>query len=176
MAQKGPYTRRSARILLVDDTDRVLLLRFRTPTSTGWVTPGGGVEAGETLAQAAVRELREEIGLATTPADLGGPVAVTAGRAELGGVAGLYRDDFYFLRVRPTPSTPAAKPRTSATNSPATAGGNPPTSPPPATSCTRTVWRHCSRTSSPAAGRRSPAYCPGARTPNHERGGAPGRS
>lgn len=100
MVQKGPYTRRSARILLVDDTDRVLLLRFRTPTSTGWVTPGGGVEAGETLAQAAVRELREEIGLAATPADLGRPVAVTAGHAELGGIAGLYRDDFYFLRVR----------------------------------------------------------------------------
>jgi 8-oxo-dGTP pyrophosphatase MutT (NUDIX family) len=95
----GPYTRRSARVLVVDENDRVLLLRFRAPTSAGWVTPGGGVEPGESLPQAAARELREEIGLATTPTSLGQPVAATAGHDELGGVTGLYREDFFFLRV-----------------------------------------------------------------------------
>lgn len=87
-------------MLVVDATDRVLLLRFRAPTSAGWVTPGGGVEPGETLPQAAARELQEEIGLAIAATNLGQPVAVTAGRDELGGVVGLYRDDFFFLRIR----------------------------------------------------------------------------
>lgn len=43
------------------DAGRVLLLRradFRT-----WALPGGGVEAGESAAQAAIREVREETGL-----------------------------------------------------------------------------------------------------------------
>lgn len=95
----GPYPRRSARILLVDRDSHVLLLRFRTRMSSGWVTPGGGVEPGETLRQAATRELWEEIRLDVARADLGEPVAMTAGRAELGGVAGLYRDDFFILRL-----------------------------------------------------------------------------
>jgi 8-oxo-dGTP pyrophosphatase MutT (NUDIX family) len=37
------------------------------PDDLCWVTPGGGVRAGETLAAAAVRELREETGIVVTP-------------------------------------------------------------------------------------------------------------
>ncbi|MGI9353890.1 MAG: NUDIX hydrolase [Rhizobiaceae bacterium] len=41
--------------------DRVLLaLRSRAPNADKWAMPGGMVEAGETLAQAAIREVREE--------------------------------------------------------------------------------------------------------------------
>jgi 8-oxo-dGTP pyrophosphatase MutT (NUDIX family) len=39
-----------------------------------WYTPGGGVEPGEGLRAAAVRELAEEIGLVVPPAALEGPV------------------------------------------------------------------------------------------------------
>lgn len=44
--------------------DRVLLaLRSRPPNADKWATPGGGVELGETLEAAAIREIKEETGL-----------------------------------------------------------------------------------------------------------------
>ncbi|MCW3836631.1 NUDIX hydrolase [Sphingomonas canadensis] len=56
--------RPAARILLIDAADRVLLFRFvpddRPPF---WVTPGGAADPGESFAEAARRELREETGL-----------------------------------------------------------------------------------------------------------------
>lgn len=57
--------RRAARVVLLDAEDRVLLLRCEEPGAgrAFWITPGGGLEGDETHEQAAVRELREEIGL-----------------------------------------------------------------------------------------------------------------
>lgn len=57
--------REGVRGLVLDDDDRVLLVRMVEPR-TGeqwWVTPGGGVDAGEEPARALRRELREETGL-----------------------------------------------------------------------------------------------------------------
>jgi 8-oxo-dGTP pyrophosphatase MutT (NUDIX family) len=59
--------RPTARVVLLDRHDRVLLMKGRLPAAPdgpgAWFTVGGGVEPGETEAQAAVREIREETGI-----------------------------------------------------------------------------------------------------------------
>ncbi len=54
--------RRSARALLIDASQRVLLMRYQPADGAIWATPGGGVEAGESYRRALRRELAEEVG------------------------------------------------------------------------------------------------------------------
>jgi 8-oxo-dGTP pyrophosphatase MutT (NUDIX family) len=58
-----PEHRDGARVVLVDPTGSVLLINERIEDGTHWLTPGGGVEPGESLALAAVREVYEETSL-----------------------------------------------------------------------------------------------------------------
>lgn len=61
--------RQTVKLLLVDEQDRVLLIQAKDPR-TGrelWHPVGGGIEAGESLQQAAEREAHEETGLEVLP-------------------------------------------------------------------------------------------------------------
>ena len=73
--------------VLVREGGRVLLVkRARPPLQGYWSLPGGHVEGGETLAEAAAREVREETGVVVD--DLRRiDLAEIIGRDEAGGVA-----------------------------------------------------------------------------------------
>jgi len=73
----APLPRPSARVLLIDGERRVLLFNGHDPLRPDtkfWFTVGGGVEPGEDLRSAALRELAEETGLRLADHTLVGPM------------------------------------------------------------------------------------------------------
>ena len=77
----GMVSRRtSARVVLLDGDGAELLFCGSDPASEDgsaprwWFTVGGAAQRGETLTEAAVRELAEETGLRVEPAEMVGPV------------------------------------------------------------------------------------------------------
>ncbi len=97
--------RASARAIILDEDDRVLLCRFLYPhpavpsgAQVVWAAPGGGVEPGEDELSALRRELREEIGLVTTvdPPHVWHQVVVAADLApSFDGIV----NDYFFIRA-----------------------------------------------------------------------------
>lgn len=63
------YHPTTAFVLAVDAEQRTLLTRVGRP-GRGWEVPGGHVDPGESVVQAAVRELAEETGLRARPEEL----------------------------------------------------------------------------------------------------------
>lgn len=99
-----PVPRRAGRVLVVDEDNRILLLHGFDPADPEhpfWFTVGGGADAGESLAAAAARELREEVGLSVEISALGEPVWQRV--TEFGFDGTRYRQDeeYFLLRVRP---------------------------------------------------------------------------
>jgi 8-oxo-dGTP pyrophosphatase MutT (NUDIX family) len=87
-----PRPRQAGRAILRDAAGRVLLIRFVLPNMTFWATPGGGAETGETMLEAAHRELHEELGIAVA---LEGPVHTATGVFEFEGELIENHDTFF---------------------------------------------------------------------------------
>ena len=107
-----PSERRAARVLLVDADGRILLQNCCDPSAreagSWWNTTGGGIDEGETPAQAAARELVEETGLQVAPQDLGEVVHSRLTEFSFGG--GHYRqsEDYFLLRTDRFDAVPTA--------------------------------------------------------------------
>jgi 8-oxo-dGTP pyrophosphatase MutT (NUDIX family) len=99
----GDVVRRLAgRVLVIDERGRVLLLHGFDPARRDepyWITIGGGAKPGESLAQAAARELLEESGIQAGPAELGEPVWHEVAVFGFDGVTYRQEQDFFVLRV-----------------------------------------------------------------------------
>ncbi len=52
-----------ARAIVLDDRDRMLMVKQHHEDHDIWMVPGGGIEDGESAAEAAAREVKEEAGL-----------------------------------------------------------------------------------------------------------------
>ncbi len=100
--------RQTARVLPVDPEGRVLLLHGwdpHHPDHPFWFTIGGAVEegdgevGGESLRDAAVRELYEETRISVDPAQLGEPIAQNTIEFSWGGHRILQDQTFYAVLV-----------------------------------------------------------------------------
>jgi 8-oxo-dGTP pyrophosphatase MutT (NUDIX family) len=103
MVSPGQH-RPTARVILHNDAGEVFLLLTHFDPEVGlpprWLTPGGGIDDGETALDAAVRELFEETGLQVSPEALAEPIWQTSGRWEWSdGNFHTYTDTFFQLKV-----------------------------------------------------------------------------
>jgi 8-oxo-dGTP pyrophosphatase MutT (NUDIX family) len=102
--QPGQH-RETARVILCKPNGEIFLLKTHFDPEVGlpprWITPGGGIDDGETVAQAAVRELAEEIGIQLSEPQLGNMIWRTQGRWDWsdGQNHHTFVDHFYILQI-----------------------------------------------------------------------------
>ncbi|GAA2655907.1 MULTISPECIES: NUDIX domain-containing protein [Streptomyces] len=93
-----PVVKRTARAILLDGADLVLIKRTKPGRAPYWITPGGGVEPEDaTVIEALHRELDEELGAKVTDVV---PVFVdTVEHLTDGGVDGVKVQHFFVCRL-----------------------------------------------------------------------------
>lgn len=102
--QPGQH-RATARVILHNANQEIFLLKTHFDPEVGlpprWITPGGGIDQGESILEAAIRELREETGIQVGPEALGELIWQTNGRWDWsdGKNYNTYEDHFYKLEV-----------------------------------------------------------------------------
>ncbi|GAA1630650.1 NUDIX hydrolase [Georgenia ruanii] len=98
----GVPFRRAARVIVVDEADRVLLVRGHDAgevTRSWWFTVGGGLDDGEDVRAGAAREVFEETGLVVAPDDLVGPVLTRSALFDFARVTCRQDEEFFLARV-----------------------------------------------------------------------------
>lgn len=101
-ADRPVRTRRAVRIIVVGPDDRVLLFEDSDPGIPGvtwWVTPGGGMDPGESERTTAVREMAEETGYALEESALVGPLATRYAVHGYSDQVLEQQESFYLVRV-----------------------------------------------------------------------------
>ena len=94
--------RQTARVLPVDAEGRALLLHGwdpHHPERPFWFTIGGAADPGESMRDAAVRELYEETRISVDPAQLGEPIAQNTIEFSWGGHRIVQDQTFYAVLV-----------------------------------------------------------------------------
>ena len=94
--------RQAGRVLVIDAAGRLLLLKGFDPAGSEppyWFTVGGGTKPGESLAQAAARELGEETGIMASAGELGQPIWHEVAEFGFEGRRFRQEQDFFLLRI-----------------------------------------------------------------------------
>lgn len=107
LGSDGRWERQGARVLLLDERDRLLMARGHDadrPERSWWFTVGGGIDDGETPREAAARELFEETGIRLEPSDLVGPVLQRAAVFDFWAMPVRQDEVFFLARVGDVPA------------------------------------------------------------------------
>jgi ADP-ribose pyrophosphatase YjhB (NUDIX family) len=101
-----PPLRAAARVIALDDDQRVLLLRY-DENGGFWATPGGALNKGEDHITALHRELREELGVGDAAVDLGEQVAERSQDHQVGDRNVRQVERYYRAHLAPSDIDPA---------------------------------------------------------------------
>ncbi len=91
--------RRNARVVLINDQNKILLMHVQLPSHSFWCTTGGGIEDDETPAGGARREIREEAGFNNDDIRWHGAIWYGEHVMERNGILTLHKETFFLGRT-----------------------------------------------------------------------------